>query len=217
MPRQRRAFRGGTLRRVRVYGLTGNIGTGKSTVARLFAEHGVPVIDADQVARDVVAPGSEGLSQVANRFPGVLAPDGSLDRRALAARVFDDAQERAALNAILHPRIGHEVKRRLDALAAQGKAFAIYEAALIVENGLQHGLDGVVVVTAPVEEQLRRLRLRDGMSEAEARARIAAQLPQREKIACADFVVENTGAPELLRAQVARVIDALAAGYSRKG
>jgi dephospho-CoA kinase len=215
--RGRPAARGGTLRHVRVYGLTGNIGSGKSTVARLFAERAVPVIDADQVARDVVAPGTEGLQQVANRFPGVLAPDGTLDRKALAARVFEDAQERAALNAILHPRIGLEARRRLDGLAAQGKAFAVYEAALIVENGLQHGLDGVVVVTAPVEEQVRRLRIRDAMTEAEARARIAAQLPQREKVAHADFVVENTGAPELLRAQVARIIDAFAAGYTRKG
>jgi dephospho-CoA kinase len=202
---------------MRVFGLTGNIGTGKSTVARLFAERGVPVVDADQVARDVVAPGTEGLREVANRFRGVLSSDGALDRKALAARVFDDAQERAALNAILHPRIGLEVRRRLDALAAQGKRLAFYEAALIVENGLQHGLDGLIVVTAPLEEQVRRLHLRDGLSEAEARSRIAAQLPQRDKVAQADFVIENTGAPELLRAQVARVLDALVAGYSRKG
>ena len=202
---------------MRVFGLTGNIGTGKSTVARLFAEKGVPVIDADQVARDVVAPGTEGLQEVANRFSGVLAPDGTLDRKALAARVFDDAQERAALNAILHPRIGLEVRRRLDALAAQGKPVALYEAALIVENGLHHGLDGLIVVTAPVEEQVRRLALRDGMAEAEARARIAAQLPSHEKVRAADFVIENTGAPELLRAQVARVLETLRAGWQRGG
>jgi dephospho-CoA kinase len=202
---------------MRVFGLTGNIGTGKSTVARLFAEKGVPVIDADQVARDVVAPGTEGLQEVANRFPGVLAPDGTLDRKALGARVFDDGQERAALNAILHPRIGLEVRRRLDGLAAQGKPVALYEAALIVENRLHHGLDGLIVVTAPLEEQVRRLYLRDALGEAEARSRIAAQLPQRDKVAQADFVIENTGAPELLRAQVARVLDALLAGYSRRG
>ena len=98
--------------RMRVFGLTGNIGTGKSTVARLFAERGVPVIDADQVARDVVAPGTPGIAEVAARFPGVVTQEGELDRKALAARVFADAQERAAPNAILHPRTGTEVRAR---------------------------------------------------------------------------------------------------------
>jgi len=198
-----------------VFGLTGNIATGKSTVARLFAEHGVPVVDADQVAREVVAPGTPGLADVAARFPGVLTPSGELDRKALADRVFADAQERTALNAILHPRIGAEVRARLDRLAARGAGVAIYEAALIVENGLQHGLDGLIVVSAPVEEQIRRLRARDGMTEADARSRIRAQLPAHEKVKAADFVIENTGAPELLRAQVARVIDALRGGWTR--
>jgi len=198
-----------------VFGLTGNIGTGKSTVARLFAEHGVPVVDADQVARDVVAPGTAGLAEVAGRFPGVLTPQGELDRKALAELVFSDAQERAALNAILHPLIGREVRARLDRLAARGQPVALYEAALIVENGLHHGLDGLIVVTAPVEEQIVRLAARDGMAEREARARIAAQLPAPEKVKVADFVIENTGAPELLRAQVSRVVDALRGGWQR--
>jgi dephospho-CoA kinase len=197
-----------------VLGLTGNIGTGKSTVARLFAEHGVPVIDADQVAREVVAPGTPGLAEVAARFPGVLTPSGELDRKALADRVFSDAQERAALNAILHPRIGAEVRARLDRLAARGAPVAIYEAALIVENGLQHGLDGLIVVNAPIEEQIRRLRARDGMTEQQARSRLRAQLPAHEKLKAAHFVIENTGAPELLRAQVARVVDALRGGWT---
>jgi dephospho-CoA kinase len=202
---------------MRVFGLTGNIGTGKSTVAQLFVDHGVPVVDADQVARDVVAPGTPGLAEVAARFPGVVNEAGVLDRKALGERVFADAQERAALNAILHPRIGAEVRTRLDRLAARGADAAIYEAALIVENGLHHGLDGLIVVTAPVDEQIRRLRLRDGMSERDARARIAAQLPAHEKVKAADFVIENTGAPELLRAQVARVVDALRGGWTRRG
>ena len=191
-----------------VFGLTGNIGTGKSTVARLFAERGVPVIDADQVAREVVAPGTPGLAEVVARFPAVLTASGELDRKALADRVFADAQERAALNAILHPRIGAEVRARLDRLAARGAPVAIYEAALSVENGLHHGL-------APVEEQIRRLRARDGMAEEEARARIRAQLPAQEKVKAADFVIENTGATELLRAQVARVADTLRGGWAR--
>jgi len=198
-----------------VFGLTGNIGTGKSTVARLFAERGVPVIDADQVAREVVAPGTPGLAEVVARFPAVLTASGELDRKALADRVFADAQERAALNAILHPRIGAEVRARLDRLAARGAPVAIYEAALIVENGLHHGLNGLIVVNAPMEEQIRRLRARDGMTEEEARARIRAQLPAQEKVKAADFVIENTGATELLRAQVARVADTLRGGWAR--
>jgi dephospho-CoA kinase len=202
---------------MRVFGLTGNIGTGKSTVARLFADHGVSVVDADLVARDVVAAGTPGLLEVAARFPGVLTAAGELDRKALAERVFADAQERAALNAILHPRIGAEVRARLDRLAARGAPLAIYEAALIVENGLHHGLDGLIVVAAPVDEQVRRLRARDGMTESEARSRIAAQLPAHDKVKVADFVIENTGAPELLRAQVARVVDALRGGWTRGG
>src|SRR5256714_8416427 len=162
---------------MRVFGLTGNIGTGKSTVARLFAERGVPVIDADQVAREVVAPGTKGLEEVVARFPGVLTPQGELDRKALAARVFADAQERAALNAILHPLIGREVRARLHRLAAPGQALALYEAALIVENRLHHGLDGLIVVTAPVEEPVRRLALRDRVAGAEAPARPAPPPP----------------------------------------
>jgi len=118
---------------------------------------------------------------VAARFPGVLTPQGELDRKALAARVFADAQERAALNAILHPLIGREVRGRLDRLAARGQPLALYEAALIVENGLHHGLDGLIVTTAPVEEQVRRLALRDGMAEAEARAASPRSCPRMRR------------------------------------
>ena len=206
------------MRRVRVYGLTGNIASGKSTVARIFSASGVPVVDADKVAREVALPGKPALEEIAQRFPGVLAPDGSLDRKALAARVFTDAAERAALNQIMHPRIAAEVAARLAALAASGEPFAIYEAALLVENGLHRpglGLDGLIVVTAPVDEQVRRIGVRDGLSEPEARARIAAQLPAAEKVAHADFVVANAGSAEALILEVRPVLRALEAGYRR--
>jgi dephospho-CoA kinase len=191
---------------VRIYGLTGNIGSGKSTVARLLTARGVPVVDADLIAREVVMPGRPALREIAHRFPGVVGPDGVLDRKALAARVFNDASERAALNAIIHPRIAEEMGTRMSALADAGRPFAVYEAALIVENGLHHGLDGLIVVTAPEEAQVERLRRREGMSEEEARARIAAQLPAAEKVRQATFVIDNQGREADLAAQVDRVL-----------
>ena len=197
---------------MRVYGLTGNIGSGKSTVARMLEARGVPVVDADRVARDVVEPGRPALREIAERFPGVLKPDGTLDRKALAARVFADSGERVALEHILHPRIGEEVAARMGALAGAGHPCAVYEAALIVENRLDEGLDGLIVVTAPQELAIERLRRRDGMSEEEARSRLSAQLPAEDKVSRARFVVENTGSEAELEAQVDPLAAALKAG-----
>jgi dephospho-CoA kinase len=172
----------------------------------------VPVVDADQVAREVVQPGRPALREIAQRFPGVVQEDGTLDRKALAARVFADASEREALNRITHPRIAEEVSARLGALAGAGHPCAVYEAALIVENGLDQGLDGLIVVTAPEEAQIERLVKRDGMSKEDARARMAAQLPALEKVRRARFVLENTGSEAELEEQVARLVPALKAG-----
>lgn len=194
---------------MRVWGLTGNIGSGKSTVARLLAARGVPVVDADQVAREVVQPGTPALREIAARWPSMVAPDGTLDRRALAARVFADARERAELNRIVHPRIAEEVSSRLGALAGEGYPVAVYEAALIIENRMHDGLDGLVVVTAPEAAQLARLRERDGMSEEEARARLAAQLPAADKLRHATFVIDNQGSEAELEAQVDRLLAAM--------
>jgi dephospho-CoA kinase len=197
---------------VRVYGLTGNIGSGKSTVARMLEARGVPVVDADRVARDVVEPGQPALREIAERFPGVLQRDGTLDRKALAARVFADFRERLALERIVHPRIAEEVAARMGALAGAGHPCAVYEAALIVENKLEDGLDGLIVVTAPQRLAIERLRERDGMNEEEARSRLAAQLPSEDKVRRARFVIENTGSEAELEAQVDRVAQALKAG-----
>ncbi len=194
---------------VRIWGLTGNIGSGKSTVGRMLMDRGIPVVDADQVAREVVEPGRPALREIASRFPGSVRTDGSLDRKALAARVFADAGERQALNAIVHPRIAEEVAGRMASLAGAGEKVAVYEAALIVENGLQQGLDGLIVVTAPPETQIARLRLRDNMSEEEARARIASQLPAAEKARAATVVIDNGGSEADLGAQVERLIERL--------
>jgi dephospho-CoA kinase len=191
---------------VRIWGLTGNIGSGKTMVARLLAAGGIPVVDADQVAREVVGPGKPALREIAARFPGVVLRDGSLDRKALGARIFADASERAALNAIVHPRIAEEVATRMAAFAEAGERVAVYEAALIVENGLEQGLDGLIVVTAPPELQVARMRRRDGLTEAEAKARIASQLPAAEKARRATVVIDNSGSEADLAAQVTQLI-----------
>jgi dephospho-CoA kinase len=194
---------------VRIWGLTGNIGSGKSTVGRMLMDRGIPVVDADLVAREVVQPGRPALREIASRFPGSVRADGSLDRKALAARVFADPGERAALNAIVHPRIADEVAERMAGLAAAGEKVAVYEAALIVENGLQQGLDGLIVVTAPPEVQIARLRLRDAMSDDEARARISAQLSAAEKARAATVVIDNGGSEGDLKAQVELLVERL--------
>ncbi len=191
-------------------GLTGGIGSGKSTVARMFAEQGVPVVDADQIARDVVAPGTDGLAEIRAAFgDSILAPDGSLDRKALAERVFADADARKQLEAILHPRIARASMARFAELASEGHPYAIYEAALLVENGSHRMMSALIVVTASEATQLARVQARDGLSEAEARARMAAQLPLEEKVRVADYVIENDGDVEDTRARAREVHRAL--------
>jgi dephospho-CoA kinase len=190
---------------MRVVGLTGGIASGKSTVSAMFRELGAPVIDADAVARDVVEPGTAGLAEVARRFPGVVDATGRLDRAELGRRVFADAAERRALEAILHPRIREEVARRLEALARAGATVALYDAALLIENGLHRGLDGVIVVFAPESVQRSRLAARDGLDEAAITARLAAQLPLADKRAHATWVVDNGGPLDETRAQVLKI------------
>ena len=190
---------------MRVVGLTGGIASGKSTVTAMFRELGAQVIDADQVARDVVEPGTPGVEEVARRFPGVVDASGRLDRAELGRRVFADPAERRALEAIVHPRIREEVARRLEALARDGGEVALYDAALLIENGLQKGMDGVIVVWAPESLQRARLAARDGLDEAAVTARLRAQLPLADKRAHATWVVDNGGSLDETRAQVRRI------------
>lgn len=185
-------------------GLTGGIASGKSTVARMLAERGVPVIDADRLAREVVEPGTEALAAIAARWPQVVR-EGRLDRKALGAIVFADPGERRALEAIVHPAIRRESERRMAALEAEGVPLAVYEAALLIENGLDRVLDATVLVAAPEEVQVERLVARDGLDPEAARARIAAQLPLAEKRKRATFVIENDGNLATLRERVDRV------------
>jgi dephospho-CoA kinase len=171
----------------------------------MFRELGADVIDADQVARDVVEPGTPGLEEVARRFPGVVDAAGRLDRVALGRRVFADPAERRALEAIVHPRIREEVARRTEALARAGVTVVLYDAALLIENGLHRGMDGVVLVSAPEAVQRARLAARDGLDEAAITARLAAQLPLADKRAHATWVVDNGGSLDDTRAQVRRI------------
>jgi dephospho-CoA kinase len=184
------------------------MGSGKSTVGRLLAARGVPIIDADRIARQIVEPGQPALAEIEARFPGVVH-EGRLDRKALAARAFAAPSERAALNGITHPRIAAEAQRQGEELRARGEPLAIYEAALIVEIGLHTRFDGLVVVTAPEEELVRRACDRDGATPAEVRARLATQVPQAEKLKFADWILENDGTPAELEAKVDRLLPLL--------
>ncbi len=191
---------------VRVIGLTGGIASGKSTVAAILRDLGAPVVDADQLARDVVEPGMPALAEIVERFGAdMLTPAGRLDRKRLADAVFSDLSARRDLNAITHPRIAAASAAALAELGAAGEAVAVYEAALLVENRAHEHMDGLIVVAVPEEVQVARLRARDGIDEAAARARLAAQLPLGDKVAAADWVVDNSGTPAHTRAQVEQI------------
>jgi dephospho-CoA kinase len=186
-------------RRLRI-GLTGGIASGKSTVARRFAELGVPVIDADEIARAVVEPGQPGLAEVLRRFgAGVLAPNGSLDRRALRELIFSDSSKRRDLERILHPLIRAEMERQ--AQAARGP-YLVMAIPLLVESGLRDRVDRVLVVDAGEAAQVARLMARDGGSEEQARSILAAQASRTARLQAADDVLDNRGSEADLRLAV---------------
>ncbi|HZE67385.1 MAG TPA: dephospho-CoA kinase [Sporichthyaceae bacterium] len=185
-------------------GLTGGIGSGKTTVTDLLAELGAVIVDSDVVAREVVAAGSDGLAAVVAAFgPDVLGPDGELDRAKVAAIVFHDPEARATLNGIVHPR----VRERAAALvrAAGPQAIVVQAVPLLVEVGLANAFDLVVVVDVEPEVAMDRLVRGRGMDPADARARIAAQADRATRLAAADVVVDNSGDREAIRARVAEL------------
>ena len=190
-------------------GLTGGIACGKSTVAAILRTRGVPVVDADVIARDVVADGTEGLALVTARFPTVARP-GGIDRKALRDLVSRSEEARRDLEGILHPLIGAQIVRTLADLAHGGAPLAFVEAALMIETGSYRRYDAVVVVTASPDVQLRRLMARDGMREEDARRFIATQMPLEEKRKVATYVIENDGTTEALASEVDRMLEALA-------
>ncbi|MFE9583139.1 dephospho-CoA kinase [Nocardia sp. NPDC006044] len=176
-------------------GLTGGMGAGKSTVARILADLGAVIIDSDVIAREVVAPGTEGLAALVEAFgPEILAADGSLDRPALAAKAFADDESRATLNSITHPLVGKRTTELIS--AAPGDAIVVQDIPLLVENGLAPLMNLVVVVDVDAETRLHRLVELRGVAEADARARIAAQATDEQRRAVADVLLDNRGAPD---------------------
>lgn len=190
------------MRPVRLIGLTGGIACGKSTVADMLRAHGVPVIDADVIARQLLEHGTEGLAAVKKRFPDAVLPNGTLDRARLGQKIFTDASEREALNAIVHPLVAAQVMVQAQALAAAGHPVAVYDVPLLFENGLERLVDGVLVVDAPPQVQKARLVARNGLSDAEAQSRIDSQWPLARKKALATWVIDNGGTLANTRAQV---------------
>jgi dephospho-CoA kinase len=188
-------------------GLTGGIACGKSSVTRLLKNAAKPIIDADEIAREVVEVGSPGLKAVVSEFSrAMLLPDGSLDRKALGAVTFSNPANRKKLEDILHPLIRARTDELRAQLAKQGEPFAIYDIPLLFETHSESQFDGIVVVSCRPEQQRERLRLRNHLTEQEINDRLAAQMPLRDKVAKANFVVDNSGDQAHLEQEVARLL-----------
>jgi dephospho-CoA kinase len=194
-------------------GLTGGIGVGKSTVASMFAARGAAVVDADRISRRLQEPGESCHAAIVAAFGrAVLDPAGRIDRKRLGEMVFADPARRETLEAIMHPAIWAVCETEIRAAAAAGWAVCVVEAALILETGQRSRFQRIVVVTAPTDVQVERLAQARGLTEAEARQRLAAQWPSADKARLADFVIDNGGDLATTEAHVARVYAELVAG-----
>lgn len=190
-----------------LYGLTGGIGAGKSTVCRLLEELGVTVVGADDVGRQVVAPGSKGLAAIVAAFgPGVLDESGTLNRRALGNLVFGDAAKRRQLEDIMHPLVKEHSQAIFTELTRAGVPIVVYESALLFETNRHQEMQGVIVVTASEAARVARVQQRDGSTEAAVRARIQAQMDEAAKRQRADYVLDNNGDLDDLRRQVQALV-----------
>jgi dephospho-CoA kinase len=194
-------------------GLTGGIGTGKTTAAKMFADLGCHVLDADAITRDLFKPGDPVQRLVAAAFgPAVVGPDGGIDRKVLGELVFNDEELRRKLNGIVHPAIGQRQREFLDAAeASDPNGIGIVEAALMVEAGTWRNYDKLIVVTAAPEIQFNRLRERSGLSDDQIGARIASQMPLAEKARFADYLIDNSGSTEETAHRVREIHDRLRA------
>jgi len=196
-------------------GLTGGLASGKSTVAAFFRELGAFHVDADRIAHELIAPGGGAEREVVARFGGgIVSNSGAIDRKALAAIVFADARALADLNALVHPRVREEIARRIadHESGASPAEIALVDAALLVESGIHRDLDALIVVACPGETQIARAVSRGGLTEPEARARVAAQAPLAKKLAVADHIVDNGGSLDETKRQVRSLWDELRRG-----
>src|SRR5512134_801946 len=198
---------------MRVFGLTGGIGTGKSTVARMFRQEGLAVVDADRIAREVTAPGRPEYDAIVQRFGReILLPGGRIDRGKLGDIVFSDPGKRAELEAITHPGIARGIAAELQRLESEGRGIAIVEAALIHETGRRERFEAVIAVRCGRDQQVRRLVERDGISEERVLQRIASQMDADEKARASDHVIDNSGDLASTRAQVRALASLLKSG-----
>lgn len=190
-----------------IIGLTGSIGTGKSTIAKMFTEFKIPVIDADVVAREVVKPGEAALEQIHEAFgDGVIQADGTLDRKTLGAIVFADEGKRLILNQIIHPAIRKRMEEKQQALIDRKEACIVVDIPLLFENKLTNTVDKVLVVYVDEAEQLRRIVARDGITADDAARRMASQISIEEKVKLADGIIDNTGTPAASFAQLEHLL-----------
>ena len=184
-------------------GLTGGIGSGKSTVAAMLRDQGIRVVDADQIAREVVEPGQPALAELVEVFgQDILNDDGTLNRQELANRAFATEEATNALNAITHPRIEQETQRQFDLAAAEEENFLVYDMPLLVERGLHEEMDMVIVVHTDIEERVRRLVEHRGLDEDDVRRRMSHQVDDVTRLASADVLIDNNGSVDHLRKQV---------------
>ena len=194
------------MRPVRIVGLTGGIGSGKSTVAGMLRDRGAVVIDADALAKEAVAPGSPGLAEVLARFGEALRlADGTLDRKALGARVFQDPAALLELNRIIHPRVALEFQQKAETARSQGAKVCIYDVPLLYENGLDQGLPEVIVVSVSPAVQRARVAARDHLPTEQIEQRIHAQWPLADKVKKATWVIDNNGDRAETQAQIDRL------------
>lgn len=200
-----------SLRDVRVIGLTGGTGSGKSETARVFVHHGVPVLNADRIGHELLGVGGPAVEPLVQAFGEAVQTDGAISRAALAERVFGDAEALDTLNAIVHPLISERILRRCEALAQKGYRLVLIDAALLCEDVQKEPfLDGLIVVDSDEETRIQRLMENRGWSREEAQRRVESQTPPQTKRTLADWIIENNGSLEILRKQAADLARELA-------
>jgi len=203
-----------------VVGLTGGVASGKTSISQVLGEEGAYLIDADQIARDLVQPDTPAWRELVKVFgKGILQEDGTIHRRRLAAKVFSDPEQRNLLNKILHPRIGAEIKRRMKEIGQKDPdAIVVIDGALLIEIGAHREMDKVIVVASTEKQQIERLRQRDGVNQEEAQGILSSQMLLDEKIKVADFIIRNEGSFEETRRRVKEVFEELKSiAFQRRG